>query len=98
MEEKEEKFINMNIRSATTIKLRATYEYKKAKLESKYQNGYDWYFIIHKGDDGDYVTSTLEKIDGTIPSAWEAQELENQKLIDCTDIDLSKMGNCGDFE
>ncbi len=67
MEEKEEKFINMNIRSATTIKLRATYEYKKAKLESKYQNGYDWYFIIHKGDDGDYVTSTLEKIDGTIP-------------------------------
>ena len=42
--------------------------------------------------------SVLGQIDGTIPSTWEAQELENQKLIDCTDIDLSKMGNCGDFE
>ena len=42
--------------------------------------------------------AVLGQIDGTIPSTWEAQELENQKLIDCTDIDLSKMGNCGDFE
>lgn len=42
--------------------------------------------------------SVLGQINGTIPSTWEAQDLENQKLIDCTDIDLSKMGNCGDFE
>ena len=42
--------------------------------------------------------AVLGQIDGTIPSTWEAQELENKKLIDCTDIDLSKMGNCGDFE
>ena len=62
----EEKFINMNIRSDTAIKLRATYEYKKEKLEEKYQNGYDWYFVIYKSYDGDYVTSTLERIDGTI--------------------------------
>ncbi|MBR3797413.1 MAG: hypothetical protein IKK36_00670 [Bacteroidales bacterium] len=42
--------------------------------------------------------SVLGQIDGTISSTWETQELENQKLIDCTDIDLSKMGNCDDFE
>ena len=42
--------------------------------------------------------AVLGQIDGTIPSTWEAQELEHQKLIDCTDVDLSKMGDCGDFE
>jgi hypothetical protein len=54
-------FINMNIRSDTVIKLRATPEYAKRMLNELYQTGDIWYFFIYLTEDGDYVTSEIQR-------------------------------------
>lgn len=60
-------FINMNIRSDTVIKLYATSEYAKKMLDDRYQTGDIWYFRIDLTEDGDYVTSEIQRGNTFIP-------------------------------
>lgn len=58
----EENFVLMNhSKNIRTIKLRATPEYTKEKLKDKYQVGDTWYFTVSISDDGDYVTSDIQR-------------------------------------
>lgn len=60
-------FINMNIRSDTVIKLYATPEYAKKMLDERYQTGDIWYFRVDLTEDGDYVTSEIQRGKTFIP-------------------------------
>ena len=62
-----ENFINMNIRSDRVIKLYATSEYAKKMLDDRYQTGDIWYFRIDLTEDGDYVTSEIQRGNTIIP-------------------------------
>lgn len=58
----QENFVWMDhFKNGSTIRLRAIPEYTKEKLKDKYQVGDTWYFTVFISDDGDYVTSDIQR-------------------------------------